>query len=122
MDQERVSFQELNRRWETMLIRTEAAVGSQPGAYQDLKRLAVRIVDEPLDIGEWLPTARKMADLLVLLDPDRSGSIFGCFHDYILPSDVWHAATLRIDCADLLDHLNKFDQWRREKRQLHVVR
>ncbi len=56
------------------------------------------------------------------MDPCGHGSIFGIFSDRISPSSIWHVKMLRMECKDLLAHLNAFDEWRRKKNHLRMVK
>ncbi|MBF0200403.1 MAG: hypothetical protein HQK66_03650 [Desulfamplus sp.] len=171
------AIQNLNERWEEVLKQTEEAVIRRPDTYRELKSLANRILFGQLDIGEYIPTAKRVVHLLRELDPgdgtaedqepgdrkpgdqesenqepkyrkagdqepenqepkyrkagdqepgDRKAggqitTIFNCFVEPIEPSDIWHLRWMRVECADLMDHLAAFDQWRRDRRCLRVV-
>jgi hypothetical protein len=119
---DRLTIKELEKRWENVLSLTKSAVARQPGVYRQLKSLAGDIVGQPLDIKEYLPTAEKLANLLQVMDPDGSGTIFHFFKNRISPSDIWQVPLLRVECRDLLAHLEAFDQWRVRASNLKLVK
>jgi hypothetical protein len=119
---DRPTLMELEKRWEKVLTLTRSAVIRQPGVYRQLKSLAGDIVGKPLDIKEYLPTAERLADLLRILDPEDVGTIFHFFRSRISPSDIWQVPLLRVECRDLLAHLEAFDQWRVGSSNLKVVK
>ena len=113
---------ELEKRWDKALTATHRAVNRHPGVYRSLKSLAVDIVENPLDIREYLPTVEKLMGLLDTLDPNCQGSIFNLFNDRVKPADICQVPLLRVDCRDLLDHLDAFDHWRMENCRLKIVK
>lgn len=119
---ENLTVAELNVRWEKALTATHTAVARHPDVYCELKSLAEGIIDNPLDIKEYLPTTEKLVDMLNTLDPGRQGSIFHHFNDRVLPSSIWHVPLLRMECTDLLAHLKVFDEWRLKTRRLELVK
>jgi hypothetical protein len=118
----RLTLEELESRWETALMSTRTAVSGHPGAYRELKDLATGILEAPLDINDYFPTVERIVRLLEVLDPCGRGSIFQIFKARISPSSIWHVKMLRMECRDLLAHLNAFDQWRRGKHHLRMVK
>jgi hypothetical protein len=63
-----------------------------------------------------------LVDRLTVLDPGGNGSIFEYFSTRITPSTIWHVRMLRMECRDLLAHLDDFDKWRRENIHLRMVK
>ena len=119
---DRPTLRELEKRWENVLTLTKSAVVRHPGVYRQLKSLAGDIVGNPLDIKEYLPTAERLAGLLRIMDPNESGTIFHFFRSRISPSNIWQVPLLRVECQDLLAHLEAFDQWRVQSSNLKVVK
>jgi hypothetical protein len=119
---DRPTLSELEKRWENVLTLTRSAVVRRPGVYRQLKSLAGDIVGKPLDIKEYLPTVERLADLLRIMDPEDGGSIFHLFRNRISPSSIWQVPLLRVECRDLLAHLEAFDQWRVQTSNLKVVK
>ena len=119
---DRLTVLELENRWNTALVMTLSAVTKHPDVYRKLKALAGDIVANPLDIGEYMPTAQTLVGFLRQLDPNDLGSIFSLFYDRIAPSGIWDATWLRMECKDLLAHLKVFDEWRLKTCGLRVVR
>lgn len=119
---DRPTLKELEKRWENVLILTKSAVVRHPGVYRQLKSLAGDIVVNPLDIKEYLPTVERLADLLRIMDPGDGGTIFHFFKNRLSPSSIWQVPLLRVDCRDLLAHLEVFDQWRVQTSNLKVVK
>jgi hypothetical protein len=119
---DRLTLKELEKRWENVLALTKTAVVRHPGVYRQLKSLAGDIVGKPLDIKEYLPTAERLAGLLRVMDPEDGGTIFHFFRSRISPSSIWQVPLLRVECRDLLAHLDAFDQWRVQSSNLKVVK
>lgn len=119
---DRLTVEELEQRWKKALLMTQAAVTRHPGVYRELKSMATDIVCHPVDITDYLPTAQKLAELLHKLDPGGKGTIFHYFNDRIAPSSIWDVCWLRLECKDLLAHLEAFDKWRRSQGQLQIVK
>jgi hypothetical protein len=119
---DRLTIAELEHRWEKVLSVTRAAVARHPDVYRELKSLATDIVEKPIDIKAYLPTAEKLAGLLRIMDPDRRGSLFCFFSDRIAPCSVWQVPLLRMECKDLLAHLKAFDAWRLKTSHLKLVK
>ncbi|WP_080804615.1 hypothetical protein [Desulfamplus magnetovallimortis] len=117
-----MKFYDINKQWEDALHLTEKAVNRHPEAYRELKKLIHRTVSCPLDIRDYFTTAEKIVNLLSCLDPCGQGSIFHRFSESLAPSNIWHVKWMRVECLDLLDHLDAFDRWRREKRKLRIVK
>jgi hypothetical protein len=105
-----------------VLTPTKGAVVRHPGVYRQLKTLAGDIVGKPLDIKEYLPTVERLAGLLRIMDPEDDGTIFHFFRSRISPSNIWQVPLLRVECRDLLAHLEAFDQWRVQTSNLKVVK
>ena len=118
---EHLTIKELEKRWENVLALTRTAVVRQPGVYRQIKSLAGDIVGKPVDIKEYLPTAERLAGLLRIMDPEENGTIFHFFRSRISPSNIWQVPLLRVECRDLLAHLEAFDQWRMRTSNLKVV-
>jgi hypothetical protein len=119
---DRLTVAELEKRWKHALIMTQAAVTKQPRVYRELKSLAGKIITQPVDIKVYLPTVEKLLELLKALDPNGQGTIFHFFNDRIAPSSIWDVCWLRLECKDLLAHLEAFDQWRRRSCGLKIVK
>ena len=117
-----LTVSELQHRWETILTATGRAVAGHPELYARLKAQIGTVIKQPVDINDYLPTARTLAGTLEALDPEGTGSIFQLFKDRITPKDIWQVRWLRMECQDLLAHLDSFDRWRRECRGLRVVK
>lgn len=118
----RLTVGELESRWEKALISTRMAVSSHPGVYQELKTLVADILGTSIDINDYFPTVERIIHLLEELDPCEKGSIFQIFKTRISPSSIWHVKMLRVECRDLLSHLNAFDEWRRHQHHLRMVK
>ncbi len=118
---ERLTVSDLQKRWERALVASGKAVDAHAAAYADLKSLVLSIIDQPLDIKDYFPTVEKLSDLLHTMDPKGSGSIFHLFSERISPESIWQVRLLRVECHDLLAHLDAFEQWRRQNRRLRLV-
>lgn len=117
-----LTVKELEARWEKALTATQTAAVEHPRAYRELKVLAAEIVANPIDISDYFPAVEKLVNQLEVLDPGGHGSIFAIFNARISPSSIWHVKMLRMECKDLLAHLNAFDEWRRKKHHLRLVK
>ena len=122
MMDENITVSDLKQRWENVLKVTRKSVCNHPTEYRRLKSLARDIVYKPLDIREYLPTVKKLTDLLTQMDQEDQGSIFYLFNQRIRPSDIWRDNLLRVECRDLLEHLEAFDQWRISIHGLKIVK
>lgn len=118
----RLTVKELEVRWEKVLTATRNAAAQHPLTYRDLKAQAADIIVHPIDIGDYFSTVDNLVTRLKTLDPGGTGSIFDIFSARISPSSIWHVKMLRMECADLLSHLNAFDEWRRKKHRLRMVK
>jgi len=116
-----LTIADLEKRWEKVLALTKIADARNPGAYRKVKSLAGDIATNPIDIKEYLPTAERLATLLKVMDPEGRGSIFYFFNDRIAPRSIWQVPLLRMECKDLLAHLEVFDEWRISTCHLKVV-
>ncbi|WP_157067497.1 hypothetical protein [Desulfosarcina cetonica] len=113
---------DLEARWKTALMATRAATTHHPRTYRTLKDLASRIVSDPVDIDDYFPTVENLLDLLSRLDPCGRGSIFQIFNDRIKPTAIWQIRMLRLECRDLLSHLDAFEAWRCDQRHLRCIK
>jgi len=117
-----LTVRELQARWEKALSATRTAASMHPGTYRDLKASAAEIIENPIDINDYFPRVEKLVDQLKAMDPCGHGSIFDIFSLRISPSSIWHIKMLRMECRDLLSHLNAFDEWRRSQHHLRMVK
>lgn len=113
---------ELEARWKKALQATQIAASAHPRTYRKLKAQAAEIVESPIDINDYFPTVENLVELLKTMDPCDHGSIFQIFNARISPSSIWHVKMLRIECKDLLAHLDVFDAWRRKQHRLRMVK
>lgn len=118
----RPTLAELESRWEKTLTATQTAAANHPGTYRKLKTVATEIMSTPIDINDYFPTVNKLIGLLEALDPCGQESIFHIFKIRISPSSIWDVKMLRMECRDLLAHLDSFDEWRRKKHHLRQVK
>jgi len=118
----RLTVRELEARWEKALTATQTAAARHPRTYRELKALAAEIVETPIDINDYFPTVERLLNHLELLDPCCKGSIFQIFKSRISPSSIWQVKMFRMECQDLLTHLDAFDEWRRNKHHLRIVK
>ena len=118
----RLTVKQLEARWEKALRATRSAVTDHPRTYRELKAQAAAIIDAPVDIQDYLPTVEKLTHRLKTLDPRGRGSIFALFTERITPTTIWHVNMLRMECTDLLHHLEAFDKWRRDQHHLRMVK
>ena len=118
---DRLTIADLEKRWKEVLSITRVAVERHPDAYRQLKSIAGDIIDRPVDIAEYMPTAEKIVGLLRILAPEGRGSIFDFFTDRITPHSIWQVPLLRVECKDLMAYLAGFDQWSKKNRFLRLV-
>jgi len=117
-----LTVRELQARWEKVLTATRTAASIHPDTYRDLKARAAEIVENPVDINDYFPKVEKLVNQLKAMDPGGHGSIFEIFNARISPSSIWQVKLLRMDCKDLLAHLQAFDEWRRNQHHLRMVK
>lgn len=122
MEKDGITVEELELRWKEVLDATLNAVQRHPDTYRALRSLAEAIERQPLDIRDYLPTARKLTGLLRALDPGGGNSLFHHFEARIAPTSIWHVNLFRMECRDLLDHLSAFDEWRAARHGLRIVK
>lgn len=119
---EKLSVEELERRWENALLSTDKAVVAHFPVYREIKQLAADIITKPLDIKDYPATAERLASLLKTIGRHAQGSIFHFYGDRVSPSSICNLKFLRVECRDLLSHLDAFDEWRSKKSRLRVVK
>ena len=117
-----LTVEELETRWEKALEATRCAAAAHPSTYRRLKALASDVLDNPIDINDYFPTVEQLVESLKTLDPCHHGSIFDLFCKRIAPGNIWQVRNLRLECKDLLAHLDAFDQWRRDRIHLRMVK
>lgn len=118
---DRLSVAELQQRWAQALAATSKAVCAHPEVYGKIKSISEKIVGEPLDISQYFPMVEKLTDLLRTMD-SCGGSIFHLFISRFSPTTIWQVRLLRLECKDLLVHLQAFEEWRRRSRRLRIVK
>lgn len=119
---EKLSVAELERRWENALKCTDKAVAAHFQVYREIKQLAADIIAKPLDIKDYPATAERLAALLKTIGCQAQGSIFHFYCDRVSPSSICNLKFLRLECRDLLSHLDAFEAWRNKKCHLRVVK
>jgi hypothetical protein len=118
----RLTIEELEARWEETMKATGMAASKHPRTYRELKAQAAGILEKTVDINDYFPTVEQLTHRLKTLDSEGQGSIFQIFNDRISPSSIWHVRMLRMECLDLLTHLKAFDEWRRNRHGLRMVK
>jgi hypothetical protein len=119
---ETLSVKELEKRYKEVLVATDKAVAKHPDVYHEIKSLACDVVTKPLDIKDYPITAEKLVKLFKTLDYNTQGSIFHFYYDRVWPLSICNLKFFRVECQDLLEHLKAFDEWRKEKRRLRVLK
>jgi hypothetical protein len=119
---ENLSVEELEKRWEDVLHGTDKAVAAHLHVYREIKQLAADIIAKPLDIQDYPATAERLVALLKTIGCQAPGSIFHFYCDRVSPSSICNLKFLRMECRDLLSHLEAFDEWRSKKCRLRVVK
>ena len=119
---ENLTISDLKIRWEEVLKVTKTAVYHHPSEYRQIKSIANEVVNNPLDINEYIPTVKKLTHLFSIMDQGDQGTIFQHFNERIRPSNIWQIDLLRVECQDLLEHLHQFDRWRLKIHHLKVVK
>jgi hypothetical protein len=119
---EKLSVEELEGRWENALLSTDKAVVAHLPVYREIKKLAADIITKPLDIEDYPATAERLASLLQTIGRHAQGSIFHFYGDRVSPSCICNLKFLRLECRDLLSHLEAFEEWRSKKSRLRVVK
>jgi hypothetical protein len=119
---EQLTVPELKSRWEDALRATLLASTKHPLTYRQLKTLAAQVVNNPVDIDCYFPTVEKLMSHFQRLDPSGHGTIFQIFSERIKPTSIWQVRTLRMECKDLLAHIQAFDEWRRNTHHLRRIK
>jgi hypothetical protein len=119
---DKLSVEELERRWENVLHCTEKAVAAHFKVYREIKQLAADIIAKPLDINDYPATTERLVSLLKSIGGRAQGSIFHFYCDRVSPSSICNLKFLRLECRDLLSHLKAFDEWRSKTCRLRVVK
>jgi hypothetical protein len=119
---EKLTVEELEKRWENVLFHTDRAVAAHPHVYREIKSLTTDIITQPLDIKDYPATAEKLVALLKTMGCHTQGSIFHFFYDRVSPSSICNLKFFRVECHDLLAYLKAFEEWRSKKRHLQVVK
>lgn len=117
-----LTVEELESRWKETLESTRRAAAANPAAYRRLRMRAAQVLENPVDINDYFPTVEQLIASLKILDPSGQGSIFDLFCKRISPDDIWQVRDLRLECRDLLTHLDAFDRWKRERVHLRRVK
>ena len=118
----RLTMSDLETRWNKALKATLKASTGHLRVYRELKILAAQVVADSVDIDDYFPTVEKLVSLLAVLDPDGQDSIFHIYKEHISPSSIWDVRTLRLECMDLLAHLDAFDSWRRDTHHIRLIK
>ena len=119
---EQLTVSELESRWKEALRATLLATTKHPYTYRQLKTLVAHVANNPVDIDCYFPTIEKLMNDLQRLDPASHGSIFQIFSERIKPTSIWQVRMLRMECKDLLAHLQSFDEWRRNTHHLRRIK
>lgn len=117
-----LTFEQLQQQHQRALTLSEQAVRKRPEAYRQVKSLIHQIVNEPVDVGEYFHLARTLTDLLNHLGSCQPGSIFEYYQPNIDPLKQGQARYFRMECCDLLEQLQNFEQWRKARRPLKLIR
>jgi hypothetical protein len=119
---EKLTVEELEKRWENVLLNTDKAVAAHPHVYREIKLLAADIITKPLDIKDYTATAENLVGLLKTIGCHVQGSIFHFYYDRVSPSCICNLKFLRVECQDLMSHLEAFEEWRHKRRRLRIVK
>lgn len=121
MTDQQLTVSELKNRWKDALRATRHSATKHPCTYRELKSLAAYVVNNRIDIDAYFPTVEKLLSHMQRLDPAGRGSIFHIFSQRIKPTSIWQVRLLRMECRDLLAHLEAYDKWRRNRHHLKIV-
>ncbi len=117
-----LSLKNLKERWDHSLFCTDETICRHPDAYKELKCLIRRINNEPVDIGQYLESARRIILLLKTLTMGRNGTLFEYFLTQMDPKKSGTAIYFRFYCTDLQNLLNQIDSYRKSRRRLKLVK
>lgn len=92
-----------------------------PELYQELKDLLKRVVYHVVDIDEYLELAEAICEVIDDLTKEQPEKIFDLFYIFIMPDKAGTAQSLRLICEALLQKIEAFRDYRREKISLRVV-
>jgi hypothetical protein len=112
----------LRQRNRDALDLSATAAARHPDVMRQLRRLALAVACEPLDIGVYHRTAAEMVRLLETLCATGAGTVFVYFRRGLDPNCEGHVRTFRPMCRDLLAVLEELDRWRARQRSIRRVK
>lgn len=112
----------LEQRWHQNLAWIDVAVRRHGSAYDELKKLIRRILDGPIDIGEYGDLASRITCLILELKEGHPHSVWEYYCTNIDPQKQGRAFQLRSICADLQHLFSEIDRYRRSSHGLTVIK
>ena len=96
---------------------TEAAICEKPDAYAEIKRILIRVTGDVVDIDDIVT---RLATLIEKMGDHTF--FYSYFYDQIHPKKFGRAKYFRFVCRDLLQQIDAFRTWRKQKRGLEVIK
>jgi hypothetical protein len=117
-----LTIADLQQKWLDGLMISEEAVSRNADTYREMKKLLNIINSEPVDIGDYYRIASELGEMLHTLANDKREVIFRHFAERIDPRKNADVRSFRFECIDLSRQLSDLEQWRRNRRQLRIIR
>ncbi len=115
-------MEDLRRRRQESLEKTEKAIADHPDEYRQIKQLLGEILARPVEITEYYRIARALTGLLEQLNALSPGSLFAYYHENIAPELQGDTRYFKMMCADLREQIDHVDRFRRQRHNLRVLR
>ena len=105
-----------------MLENTDSAIQRHSGEYQRLKTILGRINSQTIDVGEYHCLAKEITELMDACSGGLKDTLFHYFRRYIDPDRGDPARFFRFHCLDLQNRIKEVDRYRKDRRNLKVVK
>ncbi len=110
---------QLKARWQKYYERSDQVIREHPDAYRQILSLLDEVCENILDIEAYFNTASRISGLLKTMGP---GTVFfNYFYVHIDPAKCGDVRYFRIICRDLREQIRALNQWRRDRRRVHLV-
>lgn len=117
-----LTIADLQQKWATGLMVSEKAIFQNADTYRDMKNLLNFVNSNLVDISEYYNIASELGKMLNILANEKEEIVFRYFAERIDPTKNADVRSFRFECTDLSERLRFLDQWRRNRRQLRIIR
>ncbi|MDY6904853.1 MAG: hypothetical protein SWH61_09210 [Thermodesulfobacteriota bacterium] len=109
----------LIQKREQSLISSREAIKRHPAAFDEIKTIVNRVIQQPVEIDEYFSIANRLARLLETMGPE---TIFCHYYlENIDPARHCQARFFRYICMDLKGQISELNHWRQKRRCIHLV-